>query len=32
MPTVSDRVSIWQAIPWFVLGWICAEIARLVFG
>lgn len=28
---MTDRdISIWQAIPWFVLGWICSEIARLV--
>ena len=26
----NDRVSIWQAIPFFILGWICGEIARLV--
>jgi hypothetical protein len=26
---MNDRVSIWQAIPWFVLGWICCEIAHL---
>jgi len=29
---MTDRgVSIWEAIPFFVLGWICCEIARLVF-
>jgi hypothetical protein len=28
---MDDRISIWQAIPWFILGWICCEIARLVF-
>jgi hypothetical protein len=27
---MNDRISIWQAIPWFVLGWICAEIIRMV--
>lgn len=27
---MTDRVSIWQAIPWVVLGWILCEIAHLV--
>jgi hypothetical protein len=26
----NDRISIWQAIPWIVLGWILCEIAHLV--
>lgn len=27
---MNDRISIWQAIPWFVLGWIVCEIFHLV--
>jgi hypothetical protein len=27
---MNRNVTIWQAIPWFVLGWICCEIVHLV--
>jgi hypothetical protein len=27
---MNDRISIWQAIPWFILGWICHAIAQMV--
>lgn len=27
---MNRDVTIWQALPWFILGWICCEIVHLV--